>query len=270
MSRSQIIDVAKHLKNGDKMIALVAPSIVGQFPGSVSQIVSSIKKLGFSKVYEVAYGADMTAKNEAKELIEKVKSGKQSFLGTSCCPAYVEAVKKHAPEFSEFVSDTPTPMSFTGRLAKNEDSDAITVFIGPCIAKKYEGINDDSIDYVLTFEELGSFFIAKDIEVAEQEEEHFDSPKSSKAGRTFPVSGGVAEAVKFYLTQIDEKFELKYEKIDGLNKKNIRTLKNIAKGKTNANLVEVMSCEGGCIYGPGVISNPKIASRKISSYAEEK
>ena len=76
----------------------------------------------------------MTAKNEAIELMEKLSEG-QKLLGTSCCPAYVESVRKHVKEFEPFVSDTKTPMSYTAELVKKEIPGSTVVFIGPCIAK---------------------------------------------------------------------------------------------------------------------------------------
>ncbi len=272
MDRSQIIDVAKNLKDGKNMIALVAPSIVGQFPGTVFQMVSALKKVGFSKVYEVAYGADLTSKSEVKEFIEKVKSGEQSMMSNSCCPAWVKTAKKHIPEFSKFVSDTPTPMAFIAQIAKEEVPSSITVFIGPCIAKKFEAIHNADVDYVLTFEELGAFFIARGIEISELSENEFDSPISTGVGRGFPISGGVVEAIKYYVSEIcgeEASDELKPFKIDGLNKKNISILKRIAKSENDFNFVEVMACEDGCVGGPGVISNPNLCGRKVESYSKE-
>ena len=77
MERSEIIGVARHLKlEKSKVIALVAPSIVGQFPGSTGQVVGALKKLGFDEVYEVAFGADITAKKEAEELDYLAENGR--------------------------------------------------------------------------------------------------------------------------------------------------------------------------------------------------
>ena len=262
--RSQIIDVAKRLKNKENVIALVAPSIVGQFPGNILQAVSSLKKLGFSEVHEVAYGADLAAQHEAKEFMDEVKSGKQKMISNSCCTAWVETVKKHLPEFSSYISKTPSPMAFIAHEIKEKNPSSITVFIGPCVAKKFEALHNQNVDYVLTFEELGAFLVAKEIEVAELGETSFDSPDSTGRGRSFPITGGVSEAVKRHLNDSEE---MKVLKIDGLNKSNIFLLKRTIKEKDKFNFVEVMACENGCIGGPGVISNPKISKRKIEDYS---
>ena len=74
MERSQIIDILQKLKEaGKKVVAMVAPAIAGQFPGTVEQVVSALKQLGFSSVIEVAVGADITTRNEAKEFIERME-----------------------------------------------------------------------------------------------------------------------------------------------------------------------------------------------------
>ena len=264
MERSQIIDVAKHLKHKETpVIALVAPAIVGQFPGTTGQVVTGLKNMGFDYVYEVAFGADITAKHEAKELIEKIGEG-QPLLGTSCCPAYVESVRKHVKAFEPFVSSTRTPMSYTAELAKKEHPDATTVFIGPCIAKKFEGTQDKYVDNVLTYEELASFFLAKHIELMELADGEFSTDKATLEARRFCVDGGVTETVKYYAKKLDPDFEVKPVVINGLDKKGLGKLKLAAMGKLpNCNLLECMSCEGGCLAGPGVVVPPNVSIRKL-------
>lgn len=263
MECSEIFDVAKFMKTKNKkIIALVAPSIVGQFPGSPGQVVSALKKLGFDSIYEVAYGADITAQKEADELIEKMDQG-QPLLGTSCCPAYVESVKKHVKDFLPYISHTRTPMSYTGELAKEECPDCITVFIGPCIAKKIEGIRDEYINYVLTFEELASFFLAKHIEIPELEDVSYDTPGATTEAQRFCVDGGVTETVKYYIQQKNKDLKVEPLFINGLDKKGLKILAAAAKGKFQNNLVECMSCEGGCLAGPGVVVPRKISEKKL-------
>ncbi|MCK5834582.1 MAG: monomeric [FeFe] hydrogenase [Lentisphaeria bacterium] len=263
MERSEIIDVAKHLKNPkQKVVALVAPSIIGQFPGQIGQMLTAIKVLGFETTYEVAYGADITARNEAKELIEILAEG-QPILGTSCCPAYVESVNKHVPNFKKYISHTKTPMAYTAELAKSENPEAITVFIGPCIAKKFEGTKDVNTDFVLTFEELGSFFWSKGIEISELDECGYATDSATVEAKGFCVDGGVTAAVKHYAKLLDPEIEVKPLYINGLDKKGLNLLKAAGTGKLKNNLVECMSCEGGCLAGPGVIVPKRISEQKL-------
>ncbi len=262
MERSQIIDVARHLIGDRPVVAMVAPSIVGQFPGSLAQTIAGIRKVGFSTVMEVAAGADITAQREAAEFCERLEQG-DPLMGTSCCPAYTEAVRKHAPDFQRFVSSTRTPMSYTAEMAAKHYPDAVKVFIGPCIAKKFEGIHDENVDYVLTYEELGAFLMAREIDTASLDESGFDQTLGTPQGRGFPVSQGVAEAVKHY---VGAAVPVEPIWINGLTKKGINQLRALAQGKGDGNLIEVMSCEGGCICGPGVVSNPKRTARALASY----
>lgn len=263
MERSELLYVAKHLKQKEnKVIVLVAPSIAGQFPGTDGQVITSLKEIGFDFVYEVAYGADITAKKEAQELVD-VLAGGQKILGTSCCPAYVESVKKHVKEFLPFVSHTRTPMSYTAEMAKQEHPDATVVFIGPCIAKKYEGTNDPNINFVLTYEELGALFLARHIEVLDLPESEYDTNSATIEAKRFCIDGGVTETVKMYAKELAPDLELKPLFINGLDRKGLNMLKVAAKGKLTNNLLECMSCEGGCMAGPGVNVPPNISRRKL-------
>lgn len=94
------------------------------------QVLAAIKQIGFDDVIEVALGAEITAANEAKELEEKMEEG-QSFMTTSCCPAYTGWVEKHAAMLKPFVSATRSPMVYAARYAKEKYPDAEVVFIGP-------------------------------------------------------------------------------------------------------------------------------------------
>jgi [FeFe] hydrogenase (group B1/B3) len=265
MERSQIIDILQKLKEaGKKVVAMVAPAIAGQFPGTVEQVVSALKQLGFSSVIEVAVGADITTRNEAKEFIERMERG-DLFMTTSCCPGYIETVRRHVPELAKFVSDTATPMHYTAELAKQRDPDCITVFVGPCVAKRYEGMNDPMIDYVMTFEELGALFVASDIEVANCEQAKFDEFPSLE-GRGFAITGGVAAAVK---AAVDGRVELNPVCINGIKPAMLRLFKTYPKGKNPGNLIEMMTCEGGCVAGAGVLGNPKQAAKQVTKFSEQ-
>ena len=237
MEKTQILDVARKIRDDVKIVAMVAPSIVGQFPGELGNIIGAIKKVGFDSVIEVAMGADTTAKEEANEFENMMNDGKK-MMGTSCCPAYIETVKKHVNEFSDYVSKTRTPMSYTGEYAREKYPGSITVFIGPCITKKFEGINDDLIDYVLTYEELNAFIEAKGIDVAGCEKKVFDNQDASVYGKGFAVSNGVGEAVKHYCSK-----DVKPVVIDGLDKSGIEKLRDYAVNEAPGNLIEVMSCK---------------------------
>ncbi len=260
--RSQIIDILKAVKSGKKVAALIAPSVTGQFPGNIYQLKTAIIKAGFTDVFEVAAGADITAHNEAEEFMKRIGKG-QKFMTTSCCAGYNQLINKHLEEIKPFVSETKTPLFYTAEQVKKSNPDYITVFISPCVAKRAEGYENKNVDFVMNYEELGALFIAKQIEISELAESKF-SAEASKQGRNFGVSGGVAESVK---KSLRDETSVKACIVNGLNKENIKQLKRFAeKGEceTGCNLVEVMCCEGGCICGNATINNPKTAKEQIS------
>ena len=106
----------------------------------MGQVYSALHKAGFADIVEVGIGADITAVKEAKEYIEKVPE-KQPFMTSSCCPAFVKLVKTQIPEAVDKISETDSPMVSTGRWVKEKYPNAITVFIGPCIAKRVKVVN---------------------------------------------------------------------------------------------------------------------------------
>lgn len=264
--KSQIIDILKAIKEGKKVIAMIAPSIAGQLPGSIYQIHTALLKSGFSEVVEVAQGADITATNEAEEFKERMEKG-DKFMTTSCCAGYNNLIAQHLPEIKPFVSTTKTPLYYTAELVKRENPDAVTVFLSPCVAKRRECLENPNVDYLLSYEEMGALFIAKKIDVGSLEPTQF-KVESSREARNFGLLGGVAQSVKV----ADEgKTEIKAHIINGLNKQSIRELRGYAKkGECEmGNLIEVMCCEGGCIGGNCCINNVKTASKAITEFTKD-
>ena len=95
-----IVPLLLALKQRKPVVAMLAPSFVGQFGMKITpaQIIAALKKIGFSDVVEVAIGADITTLHEAEEFMEKVPK-KLSFMTSSCCPAFVKLVKSRFPEY---------------------------------------------------------------------------------------------------------------------------------------------------------------------------
>lgn len=260
---SQMLDVLKAIKNPQKKtVAMLAPAVVGQFGNDLGKVVAALKKLGFDEVVEVAQGADVTTTTEAKEFIERMEQG-EKFMTTSCCPAWMKAAEKHIPQIKPFISNSGSPMYYMAKIVRKELPEYVSVFVGPCLAKRLEAERNPDVDNVLIFEEIQAMFAAAGIDVAQMEADKF-AVEASKQGRRYPLSGGVAGAVAFV---VGDKAEYKPIKIDGLSKESIRQLKMFAtKMPENANMVEVMCCEGGCIAGPGTVCMPKRAAVMVENY----
>lgn len=264
--KSQIIDILKNIKTGKKVIAMVAPAIMGQLPCSPEQLKKAILDLGFADVYEVAQGADITTKNEAEEFEERLLHGAE-FMTTSCCAGYNELVDKHIPDMKPFRSDTKTPLYYTAEIVKKEHPDALTVFFSPCVAKRKEAMQNPNVDFVLNYEELGAWFIAMGTQVDTCDKSEF-AVQSSKEGRNFAVTGGVAKAVQ---TLLPEDLPTYPVVINGLDKQSIRDLKKYAKNGVCdlGNLIEVMACPGGCLGGNATVNSYKSALKQLTGYVEK-
>jgi len=258
IERSQLIDVLRALHSGGRVYALIAPAIAGQWDGGIEWITGALLKIGFCAVKEVAHGADAVAKLEADEFIKRRRSG-LPFMTTSCCSAYIQAARKVVPEIQPFVSSTPSPLQLTAKSIKEKDKDAVTVFIGPCIAKRREALDDVAADYYLTFTELDSILAASDLKTSSVMET--DTPASIN-GRGFPLTGGVAAAV---IANLPRGHDVRAISISGLNRAALRQLQSYAAGNCPAQLVEVMNCDGGCINGPAVVASPSQAKCRIES-----
>lgn len=264
---SQMVDVLNAIKNPDKkVVAMVAPAILGQFGNDLGKVIAAYKALGFDEVIEVAYGAEYTSKNESAEFVERMEEG-APFMTTSCCPAYVKTAKVHVPEIEKFVSHTGSPMFYTAEIAKKRFPNAVTVFVGPCLAKRIEAESNPNVDSVLVFADVDAMFKAKGVDINALDAAAF-ADEASTQSRRYALSGGVAAAVANLL---DGKAEYRPFAINGLSKDSVKALKKYAlKGLDDGcNMLEVMSCEGGCIAGPGCLSQPKKAAVILEKYAAE-
>lgn len=195
-SKTYIVDVIDAIKSENKHVyAMVAPAAEGQFGANIT--MNSWKKamqaVGFNGFVEVALGGDMTAAYEADEWLEAYEAGEKKV--TSCCPGFVNMVRKHYPELADKISTTVSPMCAVSRMIKAKDPDAVTVFIGPCVAKKSE-VHDQKIegnaDYVLTFSEIRAIMKAKGVQL---EADDTSYQEGSVYGKRFANSGGVTAAV---------------------------------------------------------------------------
>lgn len=264
--KSQLVDIMKNIKAPDKkLVAMIAPSIAGQFGCSIYKLKSAIKKAGFDEVIEVAQGADITTINEAKEFEERMEEG-APFMTTSCCAGYNNLTATSLPEIQEFKSTTGTPLFYTAQIVREQYPDAISVFVSPCVAKRKEGMNNENVDYVMNYQELNALIKGRKINIEECQEENFDK-ESSKQARNFGVTGGVADAV---CSVLKDKESAKPYVIDGLTKDSIKELKKFAKDKScpDCNLIEVMCCEGGCIGGNAVIKSQRDAKKQLKTLLE--
>lgn len=263
--RSMIMPVLLALKQHKPLVAMLAPSFVGQFGMKITpaQVIAGLKKLGFTDVVEVAVGADITTLHEAEEFAEKVPE-KISFMTSSCCPAFVALIKKHFPEYAENISQTTSPMVSCGLYVKAGRPDVQTCFIGPCIAKKGEALeHSESVDFVLTYEELQCIFEGIGIDLTVPVEEEYVT-RATASGIGFPLNRGVQASVKEVLPP-ERRASLVTEYADGLENCYDK-MDMIKKGKLSMEYFEGMACCNGCIDGPGSLEQQGVTRVMVTKF----
>lgn len=266
--KSYILDAIDMLKAsaagaGYNVYAVVAPAISSQFTyASLGQVISGLHELGFYKVIEAALGADIVAEHESRELIEK------RYLSSSCCPAFVDIVRKEFPDLADHISTSPSPMTVISKVIKDRHPEAKVVFVGPCTAKKRAAQMDSVkpyVDCVITFEELQALFDSRDIDITSLGETELDH--ASLFGRIFARCGGLAEAVAEGLKEHgDLDFVYKPVSANGIEEC-IATMKKAQKLPIG-NFIEGMACVGGCVGGAGCLTHAEKNKTAIDKFGK--
>ncbi len=209
------------------VVAQLAPAVrvgLGEFfgakPGGLTtgQAVAALKAMGFDKVYDTSFTADMTVLEESTEFLDRFANGGVLPLFTSCCPAWVRFAEQYYPEFLPNLSSCKSPQQMFGSVAREILPDGlcaggrrlVVVSIMPCTAKKEEAKLDKfktdgqpDVDHVITTVELGFMIRQAGLSLDALEPESFDMPLGFKsgAGVIFGASGGVTEAVLRYAVE---------------------------------------------------------------------
>ena len=268
-----VFPVLQAVREKDSQVyALIAPAISGQFDENATpgRIRSSLKAIGFKGMVECAAFADILTLKEALEFDEHINEEADFMLTSCCCPMWLSMIRRDCPGLFDHMPASVSPMVAAGRVVKILNPGAVTVFIGPCMAKKKEAKEadiSDAVDYVLTFRELQEIFEAAKInpsEMPDDEKEH-----SSRAGRIYAREGGVTEAVRATVEQLNphRKIPLRAETANGALacKKLIGELK---EGTIRANFYEGMGCAGGCVGGPKKLIETTQGREAIDAYGD--
>ncbi|MFZ5651393.1 MAG: NADH-dependent [FeFe] hydrogenase, group A6 [Bacillota bacterium] len=187
--------------------------IFGMEPGSVvtGKMVAALRRLGFDRVFDTDFTADLTIMEEGSELLERIHEGGTLPLITSCSPGWIKFIEHFYPEMLPHLSTCKSPQQMFGALAKTyyaqkagiSPADIFVVSVMPCTAKKFEAGRDEmadsgyrDVDVVLTTRELGKMFKMAGIDFSALVEEEYDDPFgiSTGAGVIFGSTGGVMEA----------------------------------------------------------------------------
>jgi iron-only hydrogenase group A len=277
------------------VVAQVAPAVrlslaqeFGMKSGDniAGKLVAGLKLLGFNKVFDTNFTADLTIMEEAAEFVTRLKNGGPFPLVTSCCPAWIKYAEQYYPDKVNHLSSCKSPQMMMGAILHSnyaEEMQAVqgkrfVVSIMPCTAKKWERaeVTPGDVDAVITTRELVRMLKRESIDLAKLAPVAFDKVfgDSSGAAIIFGASGGVAEAAvrTAYWMVTGEEMDnpdltparglqgVKTTKVDvagtSINVAVLSGLSNVKEffakgGWENYHLIEVMACPGGCINGGG-------------------
>lgn len=237
--KDALVDEEKHV------IVAMAPSVrtamgelfkMGYGVDVTGKVYTALRQLGFDKIFDINFGADMTIMEEATELVERIKTGGPFPMFTSCCPAWVRQVENYYPNLLENLSTAKSPQQIFGTASKTyypttldiDPKNVFTVTIMPCTAKKYEADRPEmendglrNIDAVITTRELAKMIKDAKIDFAKLEDSEADPAMGeyTGAGAIFGATGGVMEAALRSAKDFVEGKDLEnieYEQVRGL------------------------------------------------------
>ena len=243
---SHLQQVTAALADPDKCVVVqhapaVSVSLAEEFglkPGTDvdGKMVAALRRVGFDRVFDTSFAADLTIMEEGSELVQRIQTGGVLPMLTSCSPGWIKFVETFYPDFIPNLSTCKSPQQMMGAIIKSffaqrdglDPSKIVSVAIMPCTAKKFEcgrpemapGTVPD-VDYVLTTRELGQLLRMYGVSLAELEPESPDTPfgERTTAGKIFGASGGVMEAAvrsAHFLLTGKELADLKMEPLRGM------------------------------------------------------
>ncbi|CDF57363.1 NADH-dependent [FeFe] hydrogenase, group A6 [Thermobrachium celere] len=219
--KENIKEVWKALADPEKFVVVqTAPAVrvaLGEEFGMpigtrvTGKMAAALRRLGFDKVFDTDFAADLTIMEEGTELLTRLEKGERLPLMTSCCPGWVKFVEHFYPELIDNLSTCKSPHEMEGALIKHylaeklgvDKKNVVVVSIMPCVAKKFEGQREElsnenlqDVDYVLTTRELAQMIKEAGIDFTKLPDEEFDNPlgESTGAAVIFGATGGVMEA----------------------------------------------------------------------------
>ncbi|MFA6030438.1 MAG: [Fe-Fe] hydrogenase large subunit C-terminal domain-containing protein [Elusimicrobiota bacterium] len=243
------------LRGGRPTVAIVAPSWPAEFSELDDEaFAGTLRALGFAGVHEVSFGADLVAKEYSRLLSET--DGR--YIATTC-PAVVSYIEKYVPDLLPAMIPVVSPMIATARVVRRlRGGDVSVVFVGPCIAKKGEAVDEEvagEVHAALTFGELRQMIVEHAVDSSRVERGAFDPPHGGLGG-LFPVSRGLLQAARMEEDLLRGDLMV----VDG--KVNFwAAIREFRKDPGDVRLMEVLSCHG-CIMGPGFSREEPILERR--------
>ena len=241
------------LDAGTPTIAIVAPSIVSNFPDSYRQIIGWLRSRGVAAVFDVAFGAELTVKSYA----EYMKTKSPPVLISQPCPVIVSFLEIHHPELLPWLAPIGSPMQHTMQVVRKfypQYAGAKIVALAPCVAKRREFDEIGLGDYLVTFKSLDRYFRENSVDLAQFPESEFDNPPAERAV-LFPTPGGLLRATARDVDAIEDKTRV----IEGVGTvyEYLRKLPEMIRLGRNPLLIDCLNCEYGCNAGPASVAGER-------------
>ncbi|MDI3473357.1 MAG: iron-hydrogenase subunit alpha [Thermotogaceae bacterium] len=290
--KNDVDELYRALESEKIVVGMIAPAVraaiqeelgMNEDLALAERLAAFLRTIGFSKVFDVSFAADLVAYEEAHEFYERLKNNERLPQFTSCCPAWVKFVEQFYPEYIDNLSTVKSPQQALGAIVKKiysrklgvNPDDIFLVSFMPCTAKKFESEREEhkgDVDLVLTTKELAQVIKSSGVNLKKMTPEPFDRPYgiSSQGGLAFGKAGGVLGCV---VSVLDEEIGVVKEEVREINKgvnlveielKDGTSFKALGIfGLGNAkdileniddkdiSIIEVMACNFGCVGGGG-------------------
>ncbi|MCL1893736.1 MAG: methyl-accepting chemotaxis protein [Holophagaceae bacterium] len=251
------------LRNGTKMIAIVAPAVVVSFPNTFLNLNGWLKSIGVKAVFDVSLGAELTVQS----YVHHIKEAKPQTIIAQPCPAIVTFIEVYHPELLPYLAPADSPMLHIAKMIMEfypEYSGYKLAVVSPCLAKKREFVATGIGDYNVTMAGLSKYFDANGITLGSFPPIDYDNPPAERAS-LFSTPGGLMRTLERWNPEAT-KITRKIEGTDIIYHY-LSTLKSsIDEGLTPV-LIDCLNCEMGCNAGPGTLCH-KMPLDKIESYVE--
>lgn len=237
---SQTNEIRRLIAGGRRVVASVAPSFISDLSvGSIEGMRQTLIQLGFTDAQETALGAEIVS----REYERIMQEDEMDVLISSCCPSVVMLVRRYYPDVLPYLAPVKSPMQIHCEMLTEQYPDAVTVFIGPCYAKKGEASISDCVDFAITFYELKEWMQDAGIRPVFIERD----PNDRKRARRYPRQDGLVKS----MTPVAGWNRVA---IDGVNDC-IAALSELRHGGVHKTFLEMTACEGSCVNGPAIRKN---------------
>ncbi len=253
------------LNRGEKIIAIVAPSIVASFPETYLNLNGWLKSLGVEFIFDVSFGAELTVKSYVDHIVEN----NPKTMIAQPCPAIVTYIELYKPELIKHLAPADSPMLHSIKTIQNhypEYRDHKVAVVSPCMAKKREFSETGIGDYLLAIKSIDNYLKNNDLNLVDYDALEFDNPKAERAV-LFSSPGGLLKTAERMVPEISERSR----KIEGVGSiyEYLESLPEIIEKDISPLIVDCLNCEFGCNAGPVTLARGKSVD-EIEHYVSQR